>query len=93
LAVVWEMIKDDELGAGEKLDLIEGFDSVLGLDLLLDSETEKVTAKVQSLVDKREQLRKEKKFNEADKVREEIEGLGWVVEDGADEVVVRKISN
>lgn len=78
LAVFWQAIKDQEITPEEKKWLTREVDQVLGLDLLVGVE---VPAKVKNLVDKREQLRQEGKWQQADKVRKEIEDLGYKVED------------
>jgi len=57
-------------------------DQVLGLRLSDQIKTEiKIPKKVKKLVEQREKLRKEKKWREADKIREQILKLGYQVED------------
>jgi cysteinyl-tRNA synthetase len=84
LAVVWEMLKSD-LGDSEKYRLLLDWDGVLGLDLEKVSSIKyqvlRAPEEVEKLAQKREKLRQERKFAEADKVREEIEAQGWLVED------------
>jgi len=93
LAVVWQML-GSELGDEQKYGLLIDFDRVLGLGLENSARKfgteEKVPEEVVRLVKQREELRKEKKWEEADKVRDEIEKLGWVVEDTAEGGKVRK---
>jgi len=64
--------------AEKTLDLMQRFDSVLGI---LKREELKLDEKIAELIQKRNQARKEKKWEEADKVRKEIESLGIVLED------------
>jgi len=91
LAVVWEMVKDKNLSDGEKLGLIEKWDEVLGLGLSKVEMKLEIPEDVVKLVEKRSRLREEGKWNGADSIREEIEKLGYVVEDkGKETVVVRK---
>ncbi len=59
---------------------------IFGLKL----KPEKVPAEVWSLVQKREKLRQKAKFEEADKIREKIEKLGFVVEDRPEGPRVRR---
>ncbi|MCJ7804601.1 cysteine--tRNA ligase [Patescibacteria group bacterium] len=83
LAVVWEMVKSD-MPTYDKLDLILDFDKVLGLDLERVSREEKVprvSREVKDLVKKREELRGQGNWEEADKLRKQIEKLGWEIED------------
>lgn len=91
LAVVWETIKSN-IPSEDKYDLVMGFNQVLGLDLAnsLSAQAGKpqianseIPDEIQKLVDKRNQLRGEKKWGEADVVRKEIEEKGWLVEDTA----------
>ncbi len=84
LAVVWEVIKSN-IPSQDKLDLVLEFDEVLGLGLTKDlrrkTQDVRVPKDVQDLVKKREELRKEKKFREADAFRKEIEQKGFFLED------------
>ncbi len=85
LSVVWENI--DDLNK-ETLDTI---DSVLGLQLSRYKEEDiEVPENIQSLVNKREELRKAGNWEEADKVRQEVEGLGYQIEDTKDGIKVTK---
>lgn len=81
LAVVWEVLKSN-IPSVDKYDLIISFDEVLGLNLKSQtSNTKQIPENIQTLISKREDLRKEKKFDEADKIRKEIENLGYEVKD------------
>ncbi len=64
--------------AEKTLALIERFDSVLGI---LKREEITLDEKVVELIQKRNQARKDKKWEEADKIRKEIEALGIILED------------
>lgn len=82
LAVLWEMLKSN-IPSTDKLDLALSFDEVLGLNLEsgiwnLESET---PDNIKILISKREDLRKEGKYEEADKIRDEIQKLGFNVSD------------
>jgi cysteinyl-tRNA synthetase len=76
LAVIWENIENIN-----KTTLAE-LDEVLGLKLAEYKEVKvNLPEKVQDMLKKREELRKEKKFAEADKIRDEIIKMGFIVED------------
>jgi len=90
LALVWEMVKDKDLSDGEKLGLIEKWDEVLGLGLSKVEMKLEIPEEVVKLVEKRSRLREEGKWNGADSIREEIEKLGYVVEDKGGRTLVRK---
>ncbi|MFA5050941.1 MAG: cysteine--tRNA ligase [Patescibacteria group bacterium] len=98
LAVVWDLLKEkypDE----QKMATLLKFDKILGLDLdkitplksstengiiIKIPENENIPEKVMELIKKREELRKQKKYTEADQVRKEIEkiaGPGYEIQD------------
>jgi cysteinyl-tRNA synthetase len=91
LAVVWDLVKSD-LVAEVKLDLLSEFDQVLGLNLFADvsEKSIKIPEKIKDLIKKREDLKKAKKYLEADELREEIEKEGYVIKDTAEGAVVIK---
>jgi len=57
------------------------FDKVLGLDLGSVSTGFKIPDDLRDLLEKREVLRKQKRFEEADKIRDRIEKRGFIIED------------
>ena len=80
LAVLWEMLKSN-VPAPDKYDLLLDFDEVLGLNLKNVVPAESIPEEILQLAEKRQQLRLEKKFSEADDVRKEIEQKGFTIED------------
>ena len=81
LAVFWEMLKSN-IPSTDKYDLAISFDEVLGLKLgELQVKKVKLPEKVQKLIQEREKLRGEGKFDEADVVRKEIAEEGFILED------------
>lgn len=82
LAVVWEVAKST-LSPEEKYALLLDFDSVLGLGLkdVTEGVKKPVPEEVDALAQKREELRNQKKFAEADSVRKQIEEKGFIVKD------------
>ncbi len=78
LAVLWNLVRDEK--AKGKLGTIRKMDEVLGLDLLKKGK-EKIPKEIKELVKKREDARKKTNFELADKLREEIKKLGWLIED------------
>ncbi len=91
IAMMWRMAKSEELKPAEKLALLLDFDQVLGLRLfeLTPEELElksavdanSLPAKVKGLLKKRRQAREEKNWQEADRLRDELRKLGYLVED------------
>ncbi|KKT46519.1 MAG: Cysteine-tRNA ligase [Candidatus Gottesmanbacteria bacterium GW2011_GWA2_44_17] len=84
LAITWEVAKSN-IPSPDKYDLIMDFDRVLGLNLSehipMNSKQFDIPEEIQKLLDKRNQLRIEKKFIEADAVRKQIKEKGFVIED------------
>lgn len=79
LVVVWEVAKSN-IPNSDKRDLVLDFDQVLGLNLGKIKEI-KIPSKIQKLVEEREKLRSQKKWDEADKLRKEVGKAGFVIED------------
>lgn len=83
LATVWEVAKSN-IPNYDKIDLLTHFDRVLGLDLgkeIAMQVEEKVPEQVEKLIEQREAVRKMRNYAEADKIRMDIEKLGYRVED------------
>ncbi len=80
LAVLWEMLKSN-IPSGDKYDLALSFDEVLGLKLGEALRQKKMTEEIKKLLEKREGLREEGNFTEADKIRKQIEDLGYEIKD------------
>lgn len=81
LAVVWESLKA-EIPEYPKYEMIAKMDEVLGLGLAeFKIQEPEISDQVKELLERREHLRREKKFAEADKVREELKEMGYQVED------------
>ncbi|MEX2007407.1 MAG: cysteine--tRNA ligase [Candidatus Levyibacteriota bacterium] len=94
LAVVWEMLKSNIAEEDKAVTLYE-MDKVLGLNLKNKQEKEEIEIpqEVQKLIEEREDMRKEKKYNRADQWRNKIKKLGFDVEDKEDGTAVSKISD
>ena len=67
----------------DKLDLVLDWDQILGLGLANVQEGIKVPEEIAKLAGERESLRKAGKFVEADRVRMQIEALGFTIKDTA----------
>ncbi len=77
LAVLWESLKSKP-----SKETIEFMDDILGLNLSNFKKAEvKYPKEVLDLLEQREKLRAEKRFEEADRIREQIIKLGYKVED------------
>lgn len=92
LSIVWEVAKSN-IPDPDKLDLILNFDQVLGLDLervSRESRVSRVPQEITELMEKRGELRKQGKWQEADKIRKQIEKFGFVIEDTPEGPKVKK---
>lgn len=94
LAVMWEMLKSN-IPDYDKLDALLDWDQVMGLNLANVGEVE-VPEEVKRLGADREALRRTGRYVDADRVRMEVEKLGWTVEDGQagpKYKLIKKLSN
>ncbi len=84
LAVVWEVAKSN-IPNYDKVDLLSQFDQVLGLQLEQKNKNiedkEEIPKQVEQLIEQRETVRKMRNYGEADKIRLDIEKLGYRLED------------
>lgn len=82
LAVIPELLKSD-LKNEDKLATLLEFDKVLGLEFesALSQPQETIPKEVAELVRIREEMRQKKDWTEADKIRSQLEQLGYTVED------------
>lgn len=95
IALMWDLIKDENVLKEDKRATLLEFDKVLGLDLshsdkklvgLLSGKGEKLeigklSKTIKKLVDDREEARERKDFEKADKIRDELKEKGYEVED------------
>ncbi len=89
LTVLYDVIKSD-LNDYTKRELIKSFDKVLSLDLDSVEEVE-IPSEVVELVDLRNKYKKEKNYQEADKVRDKILELGYKILDTREGIKIEKI--
>jgi len=91
LAVVWELVKSDQADSAKRASILK-FDEVLGLRLGEEGSQKRakarVTEKFRKPIEKRRELRSKGKYEEADRIREEIEKQGFEVKDETGGTVV-----
>ncbi|MCK4892149.1 MAG: cysteine--tRNA ligase, partial [Candidatus Pacebacteria bacterium] len=82
LAVIWEMIKSKEISYDDKKNALLKFDKVLGLglDKIKKKKTE-ISDEVKELIKQREEARKNKDWEKADRLRDKIKKRGLVIKD------------
>jgi len=92
LSVIWDLLRSErKISARDKLKLLHEFDKVLGLDLERKEKIERLPKKVKKLIKEREKQRKLGNYEEADRIRERIKELGFVIEDTSEGVRWKKI--
>ena len=90
IAILWEVIKSN-IPSEDKYDLAINFDEVLGLRFAeITNPKLQITKEVNKLIETREKLRSENKFEEADKIRKDLEKEGFYLIDSANGPVIRK---
>jgi len=92
LALMWEVMKSAKISNQEKYKIILNFDKIFALELNKIKKSE-IPKKIKELVAKREKYRQEKNWQEADKIRQEINSLGYQIEDTKKGPKIKKIKN
>ena len=80
LALLWDVIKDENMSAGDKKATILDFNKVLGLGFE-NLKEEIIPKNVLQLVEEREQARANKDFKKSDELRDKINSFGYDVKD------------
>ena len=80
LALAWEVAKDTSLSSADKTATLIDFDRVLGLGLVPHVEVV-VPDDIKEFIRFREEARQAKNWAESDRIRDEINALGWDVLD------------
>jgi cysteinyl-tRNA synthetase len=79
MAFFWDMLKSN-IPSEDKYDLAMSFDEILGLKLN-EAKISETPENIKLMITEREKLRSEGKYEEADKIRNEIQKLGFSVSD------------
>ena len=80
LSVVWEAVRYKN--KSKKIaELLKKFDTVLGIDIDKAKKTEELPQDVLDLLEKRNEARKNKNWEEADRLRDEILEKGYIIKD------------
>jgi cysteinyl-tRNA synthetase len=80
MAVVQEMLKSDIPGAEKRATVLD-FDRVLGLELDRVDRTAEIPPKIAELAAARRRAREARNWAESDRLRDEIQALGYAVKD------------
>lgn len=81
MTVLYDVLKSD-LNPASKLELVKQFDTVLSLDLLKESAvSQELETYILEKIEARNIAKKNKNFEEADRIREELKAEGIVIQD------------
>ena len=83
-------IELQDSGLDEKRKLLLEFDKVLALDLDREIAVEKLPEEAEILIQRREEARKSKDWQTADRIRNELKAMGIILEDTASGVKWRR---
>lgn len=92
LAVMWSVMRDEEIDGREKLALLYRFDEVLGLGFKeWERENIDLPDDVQKLVDEREKARVDKDWARSDSLRDKIKEKGFSIKDTPEGPILEKV--
>ena len=83
IAIVWDLVRSDEVASVKYELVVNNWDKVLGLDLDKEVVIE-IDSGVEELVKKRDEARVNKDWQKSDEIRDQLMELGYEVEDGAE---------
>ena len=89
LAVIFDFVKEvNKKGGGKKsYELMTEIDNIFNV---LETKEEKIPSDIKKLIEEREKARKEKNYEKADKIREEIRSKGYSIEDTGEGIRIKK---
>lgn len=90
LAMLWDVIKDENMSNADKKATILDFDKVLGLGFK-NLKADIIPDEIKKLAEERELARKEKDFTKSDVLRKKINSLGFEIKDSSDGYKINKI--
>jgi len=90
LALLWDLVKDANISDSDKKATMLDFDKVFGFGFA-DIEPIEIPNNIKDLLNKRDEAKKSKDFKVSDKIRKQIEELGYEINDTKDGQQVRKI--
>ena len=77
ITVLFDLLKDNNISDKTKKSLVESFDKVLSLDLLKEDEIDnELDSYVKEMIELRKVAKNNKNYEEADRIRKELEGKG-----------------
>ncbi len=80
LALAWDLLKDDKVNGGSKKATLLEFDKIFGLNLK-DAVVTAIPKNIKDLAEEREIARKDRNWDKADLLRNEINKAGFEIND------------
>lgn len=102
LAVIFDAVSDKSLNAASKLNLVSNFDQVLSLNLIENAKdylntqnilSDNIPQDILNLALERDLARKNRKFEQADYIRNQLESQGYEVKDTTKGPIVTRKQN
>jgi len=81
LALLWELVRDEDVAKGVKKKTLNRMDRMLGLELFGERLKKNIPKEIEILAEKREEYRKNKDFKKADELRDQIKAKGYTIKD------------
>lgn len=91
LAVIWENLETLGRKQIDEIDQILGLGFSNSLNRVNDLSFENLSGEIKKMVEDREQMRKDLKYDEADDIRAQLLDLGYEIEDSPSGPIVRKV--
>ena len=95
MAVMWDMLKEENLNSSDKAELALDFDKIFGLKLdepVQENDLTDIPEEIHLLVNKRAEAKKNKDFKLSDEIRDQIKEKGYEISDKKDGVEIKLIS-
>lgn len=84
ITILYDILKDKDISDMTKIELVKSFDKVLSLDLLKKDDTtvsEEMQKYIKEMIEKRNEYKKNKKYEEADEIRKKLNDKGIIIKD------------
>ena len=91
LSVLYEVLKDDNLNGNSKLYIVKDFDKVFSLNLIKEADEDVLDFDIEELIKERNEAKKNKDYEKADKIRDELKEKGILLIDTKEGTTYKKI--
>ena len=93
LTVLYDLLKDEQVNGHTKLDLINKYDKVFAVNLIEEKQVSENDEEIQILIEKRNEAKKNKDYDLADSIRNELLEKGIELVDTREGTTYRIINN